>query len=239
MRRRWVLAIIAANAIALVALAFVYPHLMVGPGTLAAGHADLATDCFACHAPFRGASAERCITCHALADIDVKRSGKSVGAGAAGTTTPFHRDLLSKDCMACHTDHAAPRLTQTTRRSFAHALLAPAVAAQCVSCHAPPEAASHRDLGTACATCHRTSGWKPASFDHDKYFVLDRHHNVSCVTCHAEADRHRTTCFGCHEHQPEQIRREHRKEGILDVSHCVGCHRSASGKPHGGDDDGE
>jgi hypothetical protein len=40
----------------LVALAFAYPHLMVSPGPLVKGHAELATDCFACHAPWRGAS---------------------------------------------------------------------------------------------------------------------------------------------------------------------------------------
>lgn len=232
MKRRWVLAIIAANAVALIALAFLYPHLMVGPGALAAGHADLATDCFACHAPFRGASAERCIACHAIADIGATRGSAPANPGAA-----FHRDLLSRDCMACHTDHAAPRLAAGW--SFAHALLAPTTAAQCVSCHAPPKVASHRDLGTACATCHQTSGWKPASFDHDKYFVLDRHHNTTCVTCHTVPDRHRTTCFGCHEHQPEKIRQEHLEHGIRDVTNCVACHRSASGDARREGDDGD
>jgi hypothetical protein len=232
MKRRWVLAIVAANALALVALAFVYPHLMVGPGALAAGHADLATDCFACHAPFQGASAELCIACHTVANIGAKQGG-----APGRTKAPVHRDLLSQDCMACHTDHAAPRLARGSRRPFAHDLLAPATATQCAACHKPPDLASHRDLGTACATCHRTTGWKPASFDHDKYFVLDRHHNTSCVTCHTEPDRHRTTCYGCHEHRPEKIRREHLEEGISDVSHCATCHRSASGEPRRGGKD--
>lgn len=230
MKRRWVLAIIAANVLALVALAFVYPHLMVGPGALAAGHADLATNCFACHAPFRGASADRCIACHAIADI-----GATTGGAIGSARHTFHRDLVSPDCMACHTDHAAPRLAHTAHRPFAHALLAPATATQCASCHAPPAIESHRDLGTACATCHRTNGWKPATFDHDRYFVLDRHHNTTCVTCHAAADRRSHTCYGCHEHQPEKIRRQHLEEGIRDVGDCVACHRSASSHPRRGD----
>ena len=69
--------VIAANLVVLVALAFVYPHLMVSPGPLTRGHAELATDCFACHAPWRGAAAQRCIECHALADIGL-RSTKGV-----------------------------------------------------------------------------------------------------------------------------------------------------------------
>ena len=48
------LIVIALNLLVLVALAFVYPHLMVSPGPLVKGHAELATDCFACHAAWRG-----------------------------------------------------------------------------------------------------------------------------------------------------------------------------------------
>ena len=58
-RLPWLLIVIAANLVVLVALAFVYPHLMVSPGPLTRGHAELATDCFACHAPWRGAAAQR------------------------------------------------------------------------------------------------------------------------------------------------------------------------------------
>ena len=42
---KWIL---AANLIVLAILAFVYPHLMVGPGKLIPGHAKLESDCFAC-----------------------------------------------------------------------------------------------------------------------------------------------------------------------------------------------
>ena len=46
---KWIL---AANLIVLAILAFVYPHLMVGPGKLIPGHAKLESDCFACHAGY-------------------------------------------------------------------------------------------------------------------------------------------------------------------------------------------
>jgi len=60
--------ILAANLIVLAVLAFVYPHLMVGPGKLIPGHKPLEADCFACHTPLRGATADRCIACHKLPD---------------------------------------------------------------------------------------------------------------------------------------------------------------------------
>jgi hypothetical protein len=35
------------------------------------------------------------------------------------------------------------------------------------------------------------------------------------------------TCYGCHEHSQEKIRRKHIKEGIRDYANCVECHRNA------------
>jgi len=36
------------------------------------------------------------------------------------------------------------------------------------------------------------------------------------------------TCYGCNEHSPANIRREHTEEGIRNFDNCVECHRSAS-----------
>ena len=74
MKSKWLWIVIAANLVVLVSLVFIYPHLMVSPGPLVPEHAELAKDCFACHAPLQGASAERCVTCHALSDIGLRTS---------------------------------------------------------------------------------------------------------------------------------------------------------------------
>jgi hypothetical protein len=50
MKRRWLLALLAANLLVLVTLVFIYPQFMVAPGPLLGGHTHLETDCFACHA---------------------------------------------------------------------------------------------------------------------------------------------------------------------------------------------
>ncbi len=96
--------ILAVNLIVIAVLAFVYPHLMVGPGKLIPGHKQLATDCFACHAPLLGAKSERCISCHQPAQI-----GRLTTAGLPIvkplTSVPFHQKLTSQDCVACHSEH--------------------------------------------------------------------------------------------------------------------------------------
>jgi hypothetical protein len=125
LRRRWFLALISMALIAVVALAFINPRLMISPGALMPAHAELSTDCFACHAPLRGVSAQRCVSCHAVADIGLRTStGKAI---APTTTLSFHQELIEQDCMACHSDHSSPRLVgERGVKPFSHDLLRPA-----------------------------------------------------------------------------------------------------------------
>lgn len=88
------------------------------------------------------------------------------------------------------------------------------------------------------ATCHTTSGWKPAHFAHDRLFRLDRDHNVACTTCHVGGNTRRYTCYGCHEHKPAATLAEHREEGVRGtIDNCARCHRSAEGEREGKDDE--
>ena len=238
MKGRWLWLVIIANLVALVALAFVHPNLMVSPGPLVSGHSGLATDCFACHAPLRGASADRCITCHLLPDIGLRTTrGVAIGVASVAATSPrktgFHQQLSESNCMECHSDHAGPRLTRQSRTQFSHVLLRPQMRDRCESCHTAPAGDMHRNRTQACIQCHQTEAWKPATFAHDQHFVLDNNHNTSCVTCHTTEDYSRYTCYGCHEHTPANVSRKHSKEGIGDFGNCVACHRSASGEHEG------
>ena len=235
--RRWVLLVIAGNLLALLAVVFAYPHLMVSPGPLVPAHAEITTDCFACHAPLRGAAADRCVACHALPDIGL-RTTKGTALPAPALKASFHQELIEQDCMACHGDHAGPKLTQHGRKAFSHALLRAATSERCSSCHTAPRNDFHRNLTVECGQCHTSAAWKPATFEHDKFFLLDRDHNATCVTCHTGNDFKRYTCYGCHEHTPANVRRKHEDEGIRNFENCVECHRSASGEP-GGKESGE
>lgn len=246
---RWGLLLIALDVVALVALIFVYPHLMIGAGPLLAGHEALADDCFACHAPLRGAATARCVACHEPAAIGLRTTKGQPLPASTRMKVSFHQDLLQGDCMACHSDHRGAHPLPSQQR-FSHALLQPAVRTQCDGCHRKPDNTLHRAVAGDCAQCHGTQAWKPATFDHDRHFVLDRDHKVDCITCHrsstgstgatgsvgkagagATADFSSYTCYGCHEHTPAKIRAEHEEEGIRDFRDCVQCHRSAQEEP--------
>lgn len=263
--------VLAANLVVLAGLVFTYPHLLVAPGMLIADHEKLEADCFACHAPFRGAMAERCATCHKPDEIG-RLTTTGVPIDKPATSTPFHQKLIQQNCVACHSDHkgvmryrekgyfnhallqadtrdqcqtchSSP--TDTLHRqitvncsqchtqekwkpaSFDHALLPVNTRNQCQACHRTPTDALHRQITGNCGQCHTQEKWTPATFDHDKYFQLDRDHNVECVTCHVNNDFSRYTCYGCHEHTPRNIRDEHIEEGIRNFEDCVKCHRSA------------
>ena len=228
MKRSWILVIVvAANLATAVALAFLYPQLMVSPGRLVPAHGELGTDCFACHAPLLGASAERCVSCHAVADIGQRSTTGRALPPRTPVRAPFHQHLVARDCMACHSDHQASLIGQRSLMSFSHTLLQPAAQAASATCHTAPATILHRGTASGCAQCHGTEQWSPASFDHARFFVLEGEHNAPCATCHVNNVTSRYTCFGCHEHQPDSIRARHLREGIRDVQNCVSCHRSA------------
>lgn len=234
-RALWIAMALALAAI--IALSFIRPHEMVSPGNLIPAHAALQGDCFACHAPLQGASAQRCTACHRLADIGL-RSTRGTGIAQGDRRPPFHQALTEPDCMACHSDHPRPKLAKARAVQFDHALLRVSVRTNCQACHLPPRDALHRGRQMACSTCHQPAHWKPATFDHARYFLLDRNHNTACTTCHLGGNYARYTCYGCHEHREASILAEHREEGIADIRNCTRCHRSAHGEHEGGREGG-
>ena len=235
---RTVKLLLALNLAVLAVLTFAYPHLMVSPGKPIPGHRHLETDCFACHKPFAGADSPRCVACHKPADIGrLTTTGQPLAKPL--TATAFHQQLSSQDCVGCHSEHAGVRRFRQQGR-FNHALIQTALRNDCQSCHKAPDTSLHRKITGQCGQCHSQEKWTPATFDHNKYFVLDRDHDTRCVTCHVANDYSRYTCYGCHEHSPGNIRAEHVEEGIRKFDDCVECHRSADEHDirRGGDGEG-
>lgn len=237
MMSRWPLVLSSLLLAAIIAGSFLYPHAMVSPGKLIPAHRELEQNCFACHLPFLGAAPDRCTTCHVPSAIGL-RSTKGVLLTGKKGRVPFHQSLIQQNCMSCHSDHPPSSSSQMLAPIFAHALLKPELRNTCESCHVAPKDPLHSGPRlTSCSGCHQTSGWKPSSFDHSKYFPLTGDHNVGCLSCHAGNSYKTYTCVSCHAHEKSRMIQEHLEEGIRNINNCARCHNGRrSSKPEGGED---
>jgi hypothetical protein len=220
---------IAALLGVVIALCFIRPQAMLAPGPVVAAHASIAQDCFACHAPMRGAAATRCIACHEPARIG-RFTTRGVPLPAGGIA--FHQQLRQPDCMACHSDHAGPALAKHSPVGFQHALLQPAVQSRCGSCHIAPTGLRlgplHKAVAASpCADCHMTKGWKPAAFRHEALSPAIR---GQCASCHLPpaGALHRgfaaMNCAQCHSTSAwEPANFAHDRWFRLDGDHNVAC----------------
>lgn len=195
----------------------------------AAGHMRFVgtrADCAGCHiADFRAADAPNhvtggfptdCMSCHTTSDWHRARFNHDLtGFPLSGA----HRTLA---CATCHTSGTFQGLSAT-----------------CVSCHLadyngtsdPAHAAA--GFSTQCQTCHTTSSWAGATFDHDASFFpiySGRHAGLwsNCSTCHTNSGSFaQFTCFSCHPHD-DQTGTDSHHTGVsgyrYDSQACYACH---------------
>lgn len=180
-------------------------------------------------------SEQQCTACH----TDHNGINPTVVMGS------FEHEMLLKkvvnNCVGCHqkpADNLHLQLTPTCKSChntdgwksgvvFDHDMLPAVSKNNCTSCHQSPADSFHQSIKDNCSKCHHTSKWLPSTFNHTSYFVLDRDHNATCITCHANNDFTKYTCYGCHEHSKRNILAEHNEEGIYNISDCVSCHKSS------------
>jgi len=49
------------------------------------------------------------------------------------------------------------------------------------------------------------------------------------VTCHPDGYAV-YTCYGCHDHRPDVVEREHREKGLIEIADCARCHPTGEEK---------
>jgi hypothetical protein len=191
-------------------------------------YAGTPTDCYACHQANYTATTNpnhvasgfptQCQTCH---NTNAWRPASFDHNKTRFPLTGAHSQL---DCARCH---AGGRYTGTPT--------------DCYACHQanynatsnPNHAAA--SFPTQCQTCHTTSAWKPASFDHDgRYFPIysGKHRGQwsSCNECHVSPSNYRVfECILCHAHSNRsQVDGHH--GGVAGYQYasaaCYNCHRS-------------
>lgn len=177
-------------------------------------------DCYACHQAddaHAGQFGQDCARCHTPEGWENAAFDHSL---AAFPLTGAHVNVA---CADCHTGGVFKGTPQ-----------------ECSACHAEPE--YHLGLfGVECSACHDTAGWLPALFNQAHTFPFN--HGSSgmnaCRACHP-ANLATYDCYTCHEHNPVEIERKHREEGISNFQDCARCHptgQKEEGESGGGDDD--
>jgi mono/diheme cytochrome c family protein len=94
---------------------------------------------------------------------------------------------------------------------------------ECQACHEEPAVHAER-FGLNCSRCHTLQAWKPALLTrHTFYLDHGDEGQVSCQTCH-DKNYSEHTCYGCHDHEPEEMETAHLEEEITDFDGCAECH---------------
>lgn len=181
-------------------------------------------DCVSCHLqdyngatdPTHAGFTTTCTDCHAGTNTWI---GATFDHDASAfPLTGAHRAVT---CDGCHSDNVYDGKPTA-----------------CVACHQQDYNGTtdpnHASAGftTACTTCHNTTTWSGATFDHDAtYFpIYSGKHNgrwSSCSTCHTSPSNYALfTCFSCHEHSQTQMDDTHKSEAgyRYDSPTCLSCH---------------
>lgn len=111
-------------------------------------------------------------------------------------------------CESCHTDkqyHGTP--------------------ADCASCHKEPPV--HVGFfGLKCQLCHTSQAWQPAKLTAHSFPPQHGGNGTNtCQTCHT-GPYTQYTCYGCHDHQADEIAQSHGRAGIPSdqLPDCTSCH---------------
>jgi hypothetical protein len=220
-----------------------FDHLKNTGFSLVGAHATL--QCSQCHInnQFKGTPAT-CVGCH-MKDFQ-------------GTTHPNHvKSGFPQTCQQCHTTTAwIPATFDHNTVGFsltgAHATVPCAQChvnnnynltsanTACVNCHLKDFQATnnpnHTKQGFAqtCQTCHSTTAWTPATFDHNTvgFPLTGAHTTVQCTQCHVNNNYQLTvkTCVSCHlKNYQTTTNPNHAQQGFAQT--CETCHNTAAWQP--------
>jgi thioredoxin reductase len=171
--------------VAVIAAVMLASRTSYQPGRLIQAHAQLGSDCTACHRPWRGPSSAGCIDCHG--DITDNNPHGTVGANDADTgLLPGKRlsaltALNNLSCLSCHSEHQGRVVDIKVTAGFA-----------CTFCH------KHNAIGVvpehAAAPMKRQFFVRhlfKQRFDHYRHRLLitsayrPRPDGFDCVSCHS------------------------------------------------------
>jgi len=205
--------------------------------------------------PLTGAhSGLQCSQCHANANYNITNTAcvSCHLKDFQGTNNPSHvASGFPQQCEVCHSTAAwSPASFNHNNTPFPltgkHTSVACAschvnnnytsVPTDCFSCHKAEYQATnspnHVSTGfpTTCATCHTTSTWLGATFDHTWFPMNHGNANSVCATCHTNsADYSIFQCTNCHTKSNTDGDHRHVSGYVYNSVNCYQCHRNGRG----------
>jgi hypothetical protein len=196
------------------------------------------TDCMGCHlaawnsTPTLGgnvpdhikagfpSNASACATCH---PVTKWADGKFDHAATGWPLTGFH--LTSTSCAQCHINGNYNLTAANTDCYGCH------VAAWQSTATLGGTVPNHIAAGypTTCASCHNTTSWLGATFNHTAFKIP--HHGSVCSDCHLVSTNYATfSCINCHTsptHTKAQTDPRHQGVGgyVYGPTTCYNCHK--------------
>jgi nitrate/TMAO reductase-like tetraheme cytochrome c subunit len=192
--------------------------------------ANTPSDCGTCHADtyaqarnpdhVRSGFSRRCEECHAVVAVTWRGARFTQHDRTRFPLTGGHVGVTCERC------HAGGRFAGTPT--------------QCVACHEsdyqgvsnPNHVAS--GFSRTCDNCHRTSAWRPATFDHSssRFPLTGAHTGLDCARCHP-GNRFTGTssqCVACHDADYRRVTNpNHITSGFPNT--CDACHSTAAWRP--------
>ena len=165
------------------------------------------TTCYGCHAAddvHEGRSGQQCENCHSPSGWD--DTSFNHARDTRFTLDGSHADL---SCGDCHSDDPFADQLETA----------------CASCHIEDD--NHDGLlGRTCNTCHTSSDWARAMFDHNvdtDHEIHGAHAALACTDCHKEPVYEVTLQSGCNACHAENDAHQGTQG-----TECADCHNESS-----------
>lgn len=209
------------------------PELAISPGKLNLAHKTLSDDCLACHTPLEGVSRSKCVVCHNIDKIGLQKVDGTLILNKNNKIN-FHAKLSNPDCSICHKEHRY-LLDNPGVINFEHNLLPETTLNSCSVCHIPskPDNIVHMSISADCGSCHNTTAWKEANFNHNNLLG-----NINeCISCHLSQKpsdmihkgllNTKNTCSTCHttnSWKPSTFKHEKFAFDKNHPSKCINCH---------------
>ncbi len=202
--------------------------------------AHTSANCISCHSTGYTNTPTLCFDCHS--------------GDFAGTTDPDHeQNNFDHDCTSCHSttawepssfDHSATGFVLTGAHTSANCISCHSTGytntpTLCFDCHSGDFAGTtdpnhvQNNFDHNCGTCHSTTAWEPADFDHSQtgFNLTGAHTSLACISCHATGYTNTPNlCFDCHSGDFAGTTDPNHVQNNFDHN-CGTCHSTTAWEP--------